>query len=65
VSSLSLKNQEPIYKRYVYPNGETLELTKSEFDRVVDLFRILNEQDRKLERQQQSGSNIAASPGDV
>lgn len=34
-----MASEEPIYKRYTYPNGEVLELTKSEFDRVVDLFR--------------------------
>jgi hypothetical protein len=39
---------EIIYKEYVYPNGETLQLTKEEFDRVVDLFRMLDKQDRKI-----------------
>ena len=59
--------EEPIFKRYVYPNGEVLELTKSEFDRVVDLFRMLDEQDRKLQRQfkQQRSSNTAVSPGEA
>ncbi len=39
---------EPIFKRYTFPNGEVLELTKSEFDQVVDLFRRLDTQDRRL-----------------
>lgn len=62
-----MDSEEPIYKRYKYPNGETLELTKSEFDRFVDLFRMLDEQDRKLERQrkQQSSSNIEPSPAEA
>lgn len=58
---------EPIYKRYVYSNGDVLELTKSEFDRVVELFRMLDEQDRKLERQrkQRLSSNTESSLGEV
>lgn len=43
-----MDSEEPIYKRYTYPDGDVLELTKSEFDRVVDLFRMLDEQDKKL-----------------
>lgn len=39
---------EIIYREYVYPNGEVLQITKEEFDRVVDLFRMLDEQDRKI-----------------
>ena len=39
---------EIIYKEYVYPNGEVLQLTKEEFDRVVDVFRMLDKQDRKI-----------------
>jgi len=39
---------EVIYKEYKYPNGEILQLTKEEFDRVVDIFRMLDAQDRKL-----------------
>lgn len=56
-------NHKSIYKRYVYPNGEVLELTKPEFDHVVELFRMLDEQDRKLEkqRQQERSSNTAPS----
>jgi uncharacterized protein YndB with AHSA1/START domain len=51
---------EPIFKRYEYPNGEVLELTKSEFDRVVEVFRMLDAQDQRLARQrkQQLSSNI-------
>lgn len=58
--------EEPVYKRYKYPNGEILELTKLEFDRVVDLFRMLDEQDRKIERQrkQRLSSNMEPSPGE-
>lgn len=37
-----------IYREYLYPNGEILQLTKEEFDRVVDVFRMLDEQDRKI-----------------
>jgi hypothetical protein len=29
---------EIIYKEYKYPNGEILQLTKEEFDRVVDIL---------------------------
>lgn len=39
---------ELIFKEYRYPNGEILQITKEEFDRVVDLFRMLDEQDRKI-----------------
>lgn len=62
-----MDGNELIYKRYVYPNGEVLELTKSEFDCLVDLFRMLDEQDRKLEqqRQQERSSNTAPSLGEV
>ncbi len=41
---------ELIFKEYRYPNGELLQITKEEFDRVVDLFRLLDEQDRKINR---------------
>lgn len=43
-------DREPIYKEYKYPDDRILRLTKSEFDRVVDLFRMLDGQDRKLGR---------------
>src|SRR5258708_33136205 len=48
-------NDEPIFKRYVYPNGELLELTRSEFDRVVDVFRMLHQQDLKTKRLRSEG----------
>lgn len=39
-----------IYKEYLYPNGETLQLTEEEFYRVVEVFRMLWEQDQKLNK---------------
>jgi len=39
------------YKEYVYPNGEVLKLTKEEFDNVVDVFRMLLDQDTRLQKQ--------------
>ena len=35
------------FKEYKLPNGETLRLTREEFDRVVDLFRLLHRQSLK------------------
>lgn len=54
---------EQIYKRYQYLNGEVLTLTKKEFDHVVELFKMLDEQSRKLERlrEQRCSSNITPS----
>jgi hypothetical protein len=37
-----------IYKEFVYPNGKVLRLTKAEFDRVVDVFKMLIDQQTKL-----------------
>lgn len=37
-----------IYKEFVYPNGEVLRLTRTEFQRVVSAFRMLMEQETKL-----------------
>jgi len=34
-----------VYKAYRNANGDILELTKEEFDRVVDLFKILRDSD--------------------
>ncbi len=55
---------EPIYKRYVHPEtGNILELTKSELDRVVDVFQMLLEQNEKLQgekRKKEAGSNEAS-----
>ncbi len=52
---------EPIYKRYVHPEtGNILELTKPEFDRVVDVFRMLQGQDEKRQlekRKKETGLN--------
>ena len=39
---------EEVYQEYVYPGGEVLKLTREEFDRVVDVFRMLVEQDTLL-----------------
>jgi len=35
------------FKEYKLSNGETLRLTKEDFDRVVDLFRMLHRQSQK------------------
>lgn len=37
-----------IYKEFVYPSGKVLRLTKTEFDRVVDVFKMLIDQQTKL-----------------
>lgn len=40
---------DKIFKRFKMPNGEPdLELTKEEFYRVVDIFKMLMEQQTKL-----------------
>ncbi len=44
-------NEGDIYKTYKYPNGEDLKLTREEFDNVVDVFRMLLEQDTLLYKQ--------------
>jgi hypothetical protein len=46
-------NQSPpadpsVFKEYRLPNGQTLKLTKAEFDRVVDAIRLLQQQSLKL-----------------
>ena len=41
-----------VYKEYKYPNGEILQVTKSEFDRVVNLFRMLQEEDQRIKGRQ-------------
>ncbi len=43
--------EEPIYKEYLYPNGEILRSTKSEFDKVVSVFERLLKQDEKMRRE--------------
>ena len=45
-----------IFKEYKLPSGETLQLTREEFDRVVDVFRALHEQSQKLGQ-----NNVSAS----
>lgn len=45
-------NGEAFYKSYTYPDGSILNLTKDEFDSVVDVFRMLLKQDQKLRGQQ-------------
>lgn len=52
-NSLPVGNQLPAesagaFKEYKLPNGETQRFTKDEFDRVVDLFRLLHQQSQKL-----------------
>jgi len=37
-----------VFKEYKLPNGETLKLTKEEFDRVVDIFRLLYKQSQRV-----------------
>ena len=43
------KNQPKIYKEYKYPDGRVLRLTKEEFLKVVDAFRMLLNAERKKE----------------
>ncbi|MBT4762757.1 MAG: hypothetical protein HOO06_13750 [Bdellovibrionaceae bacterium] len=37
------KTSSNIYKRYTYPNGEVLELSKDSFDKIVRVFKMLND----------------------
>ena len=39
---------EGFFKEYVLPTGEVLRLTKDEFDRVLEVVRLLNRQSQKL-----------------
>lgn len=41
-----------IYKSYQLSNGKVLNLTKEEFDNVVDVFRMLAEERRRKERKE-------------
>lgn len=43
-----LDNSDAVYKEYAYPNGDVLRLTKAEFRNVVDVFKMLMEQETKL-----------------
>jgi len=36
-----------IYKKYVYPSGEVLKLSREDFNCVVELFKIFYRQDQK------------------
>lgn len=36
------------YKEYQLADGKTLTLTKEDFDRVVDVFRLLHQQSQKI-----------------
>jgi hypothetical protein len=40
----------PIYKRYTYPDGRIVEMTKDEFARLVDYFQTLLTWKRRLQR---------------
>lgn len=40
---------EPIYKKFVYPDGRVLSLTKSQFDQIVSVFRDLINSKRRQE----------------
>lgn len=37
-----------VFKEYKLPNGDTLKLTREEFDRVVEVFRLLHQQSLKV-----------------
>lgn len=39
-----------MFKEYTLDNGEVVQLTRDEFDRVVDLFRQLHRQSQKLDK---------------
>jgi hypothetical protein len=59
-NSLSATKQPPadatsVFKEYNLPNGETLRLTEKEFDRVVDLFRLLHQQSKRIVRSSDTG----------
>lgn len=47
------------YKSYVYPSGDVLELTREEFDSIVDLFRTLKKwRDEAQQSKDQQESKI-------
>lgn len=50
IDHLSPKSVETlaVYKKCKRPDGTVVDLNKEEFDNVVDLFRMLLKQDRKL-----------------
>ena len=53
-----LPTGDGIFKRYVYPDGSVLELTKEEFHRVCEYFMTLWRWDR--ERQRRSKGKVIA-----
>lgn len=48
--------QNGIYKVYKLPNGELLEVTREQFDRVVNAIRILHEADLRVQREKAADS---------
>jgi hypothetical protein len=42
-----MSEKPKIYKKYKYPDGRVLELTKEEFEQVVDVMRVLINSKRK------------------
>jgi hypothetical protein len=50
-----------IYKRYQCEDGRTLELTKEEFEGIVEVFRLLVAQDNRLKasKNQLDSSNLS------
>ena len=48
-----MESEDKIYKRYPYPNGEFLDLTREEFDNVVSIFRMLHAADQSLQNKKQ------------
>lgn len=45
----TISADEPIYKKFVYPDGRVLSLTKSQFDQIVSVFRDLINSKRRQE----------------
>ncbi len=43
-------SRHDVYKEYTLPDGQKLQLTKQEFDRVVELFQQLADQDARLRK---------------
>lgn len=41
--------KEPIYKEYKYPDGRVLRLTKEEFEKVCEVFLMLENTQREKE----------------
>lgn len=49
-------------REYKKENGEVIKLTEEEFARVVDVFKILLEQDQKLIKEALNGSKLELKP---